>query len=114
MHLLGAVGNPVDNGGRALLEFAGDTIDTLVQHFVDTIGEVDELVMDVSGLEIEAGRKPFARVQDSARGLGTGLLKTVEQVAAAFAEREDHVITGVAERLRDMRAAFFERAGYAL
>ena len=114
MNLLGAVGNAVDDGGGALFEFAGDAVDALVQHFVDAIGEIDELVMDVPGLEIEAGGEALAGVEHRARGLGAGFLETIEQVAAALAEREDHVVAGVAERAGDVGAALFKRAGDAL
>ena len=113
VNLLGAIGNAVDNGGGALLEFAGDAVDALVQHLVDAIGEIDELVMDVPGLEIEAGGEALAGVEHRARRLGAGFLQTIEQVAAALAEREDHVVAGIAERLGDVGAAFFQRAGDA-
>ena len=98
--LLGAVGNAVDDGRGALLEFAGDAVDALVQHLVDAIGEIDELVVDVAGLEVEAGGQPLGGVEHGARGLGAGFLEAVEQVAAALAEREDHVVAGMAERAR--------------
>ena len=94
--LLGAVGNAVDDGRGALLELAGDAVDALVQHLVDAVGEIDELVMHVTGLEIEAGGQPLAGVEHRARGLGAGFLEAVEQVAAALAEREDHVVAGIA------------------
>ena len=93
---------------------AGDAVDALVQHLVDAVGQIDELVMDVPGLEIEAGGEAFAGVEHRARGLGAGFLEAVEQVAAALAEREDHVVAGVAERAGDVGAAFFQRAGDAL
>ena len=111
--LLGAVGNAVDDGRRALLEFAGDAVDALVQHLVDAVGEIDELVMDVAGLEIEAGGQPLAGVEHGAGGLGAGFLEAVEQVAAALAERQDHVVAGMAERAGDVGAALFQRAGDA-
>ena len=114
VNLFGALGNAVDDGGGALLEFAGDAVDPLVQHLVDALGQIDEFVMDVAGLEIEAGGEAFAGVEHRARGLGAGFLETIEQVAAALAEREDHVVAGVAERTGDVGAAFFQRAGDAL
>ena len=114
MNLFGAVGNPVDDGGGALLEFAGDAVDPLVQHLVDAVGQIDELFMDVAGLEVEAGGEALAGVEHGARGLGAGFLEPVEQVAAALAKREDHVVAGVAERRGDVGAAFFQRAGDAL
>ena len=98
--LLGAVGDAVDDGRGALLELAGDAVDALVQHLVDAVGEVDELVMDVAGLEVEAGGQPLGGVEHGARGLGAGFLEAVEQVAAALAEREDHVVAGIAQRAR--------------
>ena len=104
----------VDDRGRALLEFAGDAVDPLVQHLVDAVGEIDELVMHVTGLEIEAGGKALAGVEHRAGGFGTGFLEPVEQVAAALAEREDHVVAGIAERAGDVGAALFQRAGDAL
>ena len=104
----------VDDGGRALLEFAGDAVDPLVQHLVDAVGEIDELVMDVTGLEIEAGGEALAGVEHRAGGFGAGFLEPVEQVAAALAEREDHVVAGIAERAGDVGAALFQRAGDAL
>ena len=112
--LLGAVGNAVDDGRRTLLEFAGDAVDALVQHLVDAVGEIDELVVDMAGLEIEAGGEPFAGVEHRAGGLGAGFLEAVEQVAAALAERQDHVVAGAAQRVGDVGAAFFQRAGDAL
>ena len=96
MDLFGAVGNAVDDGGGALLEFAGDAVDPLVQHLVDAVGEIDELVVDVAGLEIEAGGEALAGVEHRAGGFGAGFLEAVEQVAAALAEREDHVVAGIA------------------
>ncbi len=114
VNLFGAVGNSVDDGGGTLLEFAGDAVDALVQHFVDAVGQIDELVMDVAGLEVEAGGEALRGVEHRARGLGAGFLETVEQVAAALAEREDHVVAGVAERGGDVGAALFQRAGDAL
>ena len=114
VNLFGAVGNAVDDGGGALLEFAGDAVDALVQHLMDAVGQIDELVMDVAGLEIEAGGEALAGVEHRARGLGAGFLEAVEQVAAALAEREDHVVAGVAERAGDVGAALFQRAGDAL
>ncbi len=100
--LLGAVGDAVDDGRGALLEFAGDAVDPLVQHLVDAVGEIDELVVDVAGLEVEAGGQPLGGVEHGARGLGAGFLEAVEQVAAALAEREDHVVAGMAERAGDV------------
>ena len=91
-----------------------DAVDALVQHLVDAVGQIDELVMDVAGLEIEAGGEALRGVEHRARGLGAGFLQAVEQVAAALAEREDHVVAGVAERGGDVGAALFQRAGDAL
>src|SRR6266478_2115879 len=114
MNLFGPIGNSVDDGGGALLEFAGDAVDPLVQDLVDTVGKLDELVMHVAGLEVEAGGEALAGVEHRARGFGAGFLKTVEQVAAALPEREDHVVAGIAERTCDVGAAFFQRTGNAL
>ena len=114
VHLLGAVGDAFDNDGGLLLELAGDALDALVQHVVDAIGEVDEFVVHMAGLEIQAGGQPLAGVEHRARGLGAGFLEAVEQVAAALAERQDHVVAGRAERIGDVRAAFFQGAGDAL
>ena len=100
VHLFGAVGDAVDDGRRALLEFAGDAVDALVQHLMDAIGQIDELVMDVAGLEVEAGGQPLGGVEHGAGGLGAGFLEAVEQVAAALAEREDHVVAGMARARR--------------
>ncbi|MHC2694556.1 hypothetical protein ACVME9_007047 [Bradyrhizobium liaoningense] len=111
MHLLGALGDAVDDRGGALLEFAGDAVDALIQHLVDAVGEVDELVVDVAGLEVEAGGQPLAGVEHRARCLVAGFLEAVEQVAAALAERQDHVVAGIAQRLGDVGPALFERAG---
>ncbi len=96
VNLFGTVGNAVDDGGGALLEFAGDAVDALVQHLMDAIGEIDELVMHVTGLEIEAGGEAFAGIEHRAGGLGAGFLEAVEQIAAALAERQDHVVAGMA------------------
>ena len=114
VHLFGAVGDAVDDGRRALLEFAGDAVDALVQHLMDTIGQIDELVMDVAGLEVKAGGQPLGGVQHGAGGLGAGFLKTVEQVATALAQREDHVVAGMTQGAGDVGASFFQRAGDAL
>ena len=113
VHLFGTVRDAVDDGGRTLLELAGDAVDALVQHLVDAVGEIDELVMDVPGLEIEAGGEALAGVEHRAGGLGAGFLEAVEQVAAALAERQDHVVAGVAQRAGDVGAALFQRAGDA-
>ncbi|MFK4574422.1 hypothetical protein ABIF94_005858 [Bradyrhizobium ottawaense] len=86
----------------------------LVQHLVDAVGEVDELVVDVAGLEVEAGGQPLAGVEHGARGLVAGFLEAVEQVAAALAERQDHVVAGIAQRAGDVGAALFQRAGDGL
>src|SRR3981081_1677631 len=88
MNLFGSVRNSVDDGRRALLEFVGDAVDPLVQHLVDAVGQVDELVMHVTSLEVKAGGEAFAGVEHGARGLGAGFLKAIEQVAAARAARE--------------------------
>ena len=77
---------------------------------MDTIGEVDELVVDVSGLEVQAGGQTLAGIKHGARGLGARFLEPIEQIAAALAERENHVVAGIAERSRDVRAALFEGA----
>ncbi len=113
VHLFGAVGNAVDDGRGALLELAGDAVDALVQHLVDAVGEIDEFVVHVTGLEIEAGGEALAGVEHRARGLGAGFLEAVEQVAAALAERQDHVVAGIAQRAGDVGAALLERAGDA-
>ncbi len=113
MDLFGAVRNAVDDGGGALFEIGGDAIETLVEHVVDAVGEFDELVVDVAGLEIQAGGQPFGGIEHRARGLGAGFLEPVEQVAATLAERQDHVVAGVRKRARDVGAAFFQRAGDA-
>ncbi|MBA7476099.1 hypothetical protein ES707_11477 [subsurface metagenome] len=81
---------------------------------MDAVGEVDELVMDVAGLEVEAGGQPLRSVEHGARGLGGSFLEAIEQVAAALAEREDHVVAGMAERTGDVGATLFQRAGDAL
>ena len=114
MNLFGAVGNAVDNGGRALLELGGDAVDPLVQHLVDAVGQLDEFVVDVAGLEIQAGSEALAGVEHRAGGFRAGFLESVEQVAAALAERQDHVVAGIAERAGDVAAALFQRAGDAL
>ncbi len=113
MDLLGAIGNPVDDGGRALLEFAGDAVDPLVQHVMDAVGQIDELVVNVAGLEIEAGGEALAGVEHGTCGLGAGFFQAIEQVAAALAECQDHVVAGVTERAGDVGAALFQRAGDA-
>ena len=95
-------------------ELAGDAVDALVQHVVDAVGEVDEFVVHVAGLEIEAGGQPLAGVEHGAGGFGAGFLEAVEQVAAALAERQDHVVAGRGQRVGDVRAALFQRAGDAL
>ncbi len=97
-----------------MLEFAGDAVEPLVQHVVNPIGEIDELVVNVTGLEIEACRQALAGIEHGARGFRAGFFQPVKQVAAAFAEREDHVVAGVAERAGNMLAALFQRAGDAL
>ncbi len=113
MNLFGAVGDAVDDSGRTLLEFIGDAIDAFVQHLVDAIGQIDELVMDVAGLEVEAGGQALGGVEHRAGGLGAGFFQPVEQVAATLAERKDHVVAGVAQRAGNMGAAFFQRSGDA-
>ena len=113
MDLFGAVGDAVDDGRGALLEFAGDAVDALVEHFVDAVGQIDELVVHVAGLEVEAGGQPLGGVEHGARGLGAGFLEAIEQVAAAFAERQDHVVAGMAQGAGDVLAALFQRAGDA-
>ena len=96
------------------LELAGDAVDAVVQHLVDAVGEVDELVVHVAGLEVEAGGQPLGGVEHGAGGLGARFLEAVEQVAAALAEREDHVVAGIGQRRGDVGAALFQRAGDAL
>ena len=112
--LLGAVGNAVDDAGGLLLEFGGDAVEPVVQHVVDAVRQIDELVMDVAGLEVQARGQAFAGVEHGAGGFAAGFLETVEQVAAAFAEREDHVVAGAAQRAGDVFAALLKRAGDAL
>src|SRR5580704_7744486 len=55
-----------------------------------------------------------SEASSTAGGLGTGFLEAIEQVAAALAGRENHVVAGIAERAGDVGAAFFQRAGDAL
>ena len=81
---------------------------------MDAVGQLGELVMYVSGLEVEAAGEALAGVEHRARSFGAGFLETVEQVAAALPEREDHVVAGIAERTCDVGAAFFQRTGDAL
>ncbi len=114
VHLLGAVGDAVDDRVRLLLEFGGDALEPLVHHVVDAVGQVDEVVVHVAGLEVQAGGQPLARLQDGARGLGARLLEAVEQVAATLAERENHAVAGVAERAGDVLAAVLQAGGDAL
>jgi len=76
---------------------AGDAVDPFVQHLVDAVGQLGEFVMYVAGLEVEAAGEALAGVEHRTRGFGAGFLETVEQVAAALAEREDHVVAGIAE-----------------
>ena len=52
-------------------------------------------------------------VEHGARGLRAGFLEPVEQVAAALAEREDHIVAGMAQGGGDVGAALFKRAGDA-
>ena len=80
---------------------------------MNAIGQIDELVMDMAGLEVEAGGQSFGGVEHGAGGLGAGFLETVEQIAAALAERQDHVVAGVAQGGGDVGAAFFQCAGDA-
>ena len=102
VHLLGAVGDAVDDGRGALLELAGDAVDALVQHLVDAVGEVDELVVDVAGLEIEAGGQPLARRRARRAWSRRWPPRGGRAVAAALAEREDHVVAGMAQRAGDV------------
>ena len=114
VNLFGALGDAVDDGRRALLEFGRDAVDPLVQHFVDAVGQIDEFVVHMAGLEVEAGGEALGRVEHGARGFGAGFFQPVQQVAAALAEREDHVVAGIAQRGGDVGAALFQRAGDAL
>ena len=75
---------------------------------------MDEFVVDMAGLEIQAGGQALGGVEHGARGLRAGFLEAIQQVAAAFAEREDHVVAGMAQRARDVVAALSQRAGDAL
>src|SRR6202011_6360770 len=102
MHLLGPVRDSVDDGRGTLLELAGDAVDSFIQQVVNSIGEIDELVVNVAGLEIEAARQALAGIEHGARGFRAGLFKPIKQVAAAFSERENHVVAGVAERTGNM------------
>ena len=49
-----------------MFEFAGDAVDPLVQHFVDAVGEIDELLVHMPGLEVEAGGEALAGVEHGA------------------------------------------------
>ncbi len=69
--------------------------------------------MDVAGLEIEAGGEALAGVEHRARGFGAGFLETIEQVAAALSQRQDHVVAGIAQRAGDVGAALFQSSGDA-
>ena len=113
MHLLGALGDAVDDRIRLLLEFGGDAVEPLVHHVVDAVGEVDEVVVHVAGLEVQAGGQPLAGLQHGARRLLARLFQAIEQVAAALAEREDHAVAGVAERAGDVLAAVLQAGGDA-
>ncbi len=113
MHLFGAFGDAVDDRVRLLLEFGGDAIKALVHHVMDAIRQIDEVVVHMAGLEVQARRQPLAGFQHGARGLGTCFLQAVEQIAAALAECEDHAVAGVAERAGDVLAAILQAGGNA-
>ena len=52
----------IDHDSRTLTEFAGGTIEALVEHVVHAIGKIGELLVHMTGLEIEAGSQPLAGV----------------------------------------------------
>ena len=103
----------VDDVRGFLLEFRGNAIEPLVQHLMNAVGQIDEFVVNVTGLEVQARCQAFAGVQHRARGLVAGFFQPVEQVAAALAKGEDHVVARMAEGVRDVFAALFQRAGDA-
>ena len=71
--------------------------------------ETPMVLMDVAGLEVEAGGQPLGGVEHRAGGLGGSFLEAVKQVAAALAEREDHVVAGMRQRAGDVGAALLDR-----
>ncbi len=80
---------------------------------MNPIGEIDELVVNVAGLEIQAGGQPLAGIEHGAGGFRAGLFQPVQQVAAALAKRQDHVVAGIAQRAGNVFAALFQCAGDA-
>ena len=112
--LLRAARHVLDGDRRFLREALRDLIEARGHHLLQAGRQVGELVVDVVGLEIEAGGQPVAGRGNGGGGLVAGRFKAVEQRRAALAERIDHGVAGMAERQRDVLAFFGQRAGDAL
>ena len=109
-----AAGHAVDGGGGLLGEPLRDQIEALRHHLLQARRHVGEFVVNVFGLEVEAGREPVAGRRDGGGRLVAGGFQAIEQVGAALAERIDHAVAGVSQRERDVFALFGERTGDAL
>ena len=86
-------------------------VETAVHHLREVGGHLGEFFGDVVGLEVQAGGQAVAGAGDGVGGLLAGALQTLQQIAAAFAERADHGIAGAAERERDVLALLGQSLG---
>ena len=114
VELLRAARHGFDGDGGLLREALRDLVEPGGHHLLQAGGEVGEFVVDIVGLEIEAGGQPVAGGADGGGGAVAGGLQPVEQGRAALGQRIDHGIADVTERQRDVLALLGERAGDAL
>ena len=124
-HHFGAIRNRIREFARALLHvlehrrgLLGEAVDHAVepsrQRLLQVGRDLEELLVEGVGLEVEAGGQALARGVDRARGVVAGALQALQEVGAAFAELLDHGVAGGAERDRDLLALLGERTGDAL
>ena len=124
-HHFGAIVDRIREFTRALLhvlehrrgllgEAADHAVEPSGQRLLQVGRDLDELLVEGVGLEVEAGGQAIARGVDRARGVVAGALQPLQEVGAAFAQLLDHGVAGGAERDRDLLAFLGERAGDAL
>ena len=114
VELLRAARHGFDGDGGLLREALRDLVEPGGHHLLQADAEVGEIVVDMVGLEIEAGGQPFAGRTDSGGGAVAGGLQTVEHGRAALGQGVDHAVADVAQGQRDVLALLGERTGDAL
>ena len=95
VELLRAAGHGFDGDGGLLREALRDLVEPGGHHLLQPAAEVGEFVVDIVGLEIEAGGQPVAGGADGGGGAVAGGLQPVEHGRAALGQRIDHAVADV-------------------